>query len=45
VERALAWSHVFKRLRVRYGRRATIHHAPLGLACSVVCLHMLNNSK
>jgi transposase len=45
VERTFAWLHAFKRLRVRYERRADVHQGLLSLACSVICLRMLNNSK
>lgn len=41
VERAFAWLHQFKRLRVRYERRADIHHGLLALACSIICLRKL----
>jgi len=41
VERSFAWLHVFKRLRIRYERRADIHHAFLHLACSIICLRKL----
>ncbi len=45
VERTFAWLHAFKRLRVRYERRADIHEALLSLACSAICLRTLHNSK
>lgn len=41
VERSFAWLHAFKRLRVRYERRADIHQAFLNLACSIICLRKL----
>ncbi|WP_228838972.1 IS5 family transposase [Nocardia amamiensis] len=41
VERSFAWLHAFKRLRIRYERRADIHQAFLSLACSVICLRKL----
>lgn len=41
VERALAWLNRFRRLTVRYERRAGIHRAFLLLACSLVCLRRL----
>ncbi|MGW4715781.1 transposase, partial [Nocardia sp. NPDC004260] len=41
VERSLAWLHAFKRLRIRYERRADIHQALLSLACAVICLRKL----
>jgi len=37
VERSFAWLHDFRRLRVRYERRADIHQALLKLACAVIC--------
>ena len=41
VERTIGWLHAFKRLRVRYERRADIHQALISLACSVICLRQL----
>ncbi len=41
VERTVGWLHAFKRLRVRYERRADIHQALISLACSVICLRQL----
>ncbi len=43
VERTFAWLHNFKRLLVRYERRADIHRAMLGLACCLVCFRRLTN--
>jgi transposase len=37
VERAFAHLHQFKRLLVRYERRAEMHEALLGLGCCLVC--------
>lgn len=37
VERTLAWLHQFRRLRVRYERRADIHEAFLSIGCSLIC--------
>lgn len=37
VERGFAWLHAFKRLRVRYERRADIHLGFLKLACVLIC--------
>ena len=37
VERTNAWLHQFRRLRVRYERRADIHEAFLLLGCIVIC--------
>src|SRR5438876_763163 len=44
VERTFAWLHNFKRLLVRYERRADIHHALLALACCLVCFRRLRSS-
>jgi transposase len=41
VERAFAWLHQFKRLRIRYERRADRHQGLLELACSLICLRRL----
>ena len=44
VERTFAWLHQFKRLLIRYDRRAEIHEAFLALACCLVCFRRLRNS-
>ena len=44
VERTFAWLHHFKRLLVRYDRRAEIHEAFLALACCLVCFRRLERS-
>ncbi|MEU5015561.1 IS5 family transposase [Streptomyces sp. NPDC021749] len=44
VERAFAWLHQFKRLRIRYERRADLHQGLLELACSLICLRRLRTS-
>jgi transposase len=44
VERTFAWLHQFKRLLVRYDRRADIHQAFLALGCCLVCYRRLRNS-
>jgi transposase len=44
VERSFAWLHNFKRLLVRYERRADMHLALLGLACCLVCYRKLRSS-
>ncbi len=36
VERTFAWLNQFRRLRVRYGKRADIHEAFLSLACALM---------
>jgi transposase len=42
VERTLAWLNRFRRLTVRYERRAEIHHAFHSLGCALICWHALN---
>lgn len=37
VERTLSWLNRFRRLKVRYERRADIHEAFLSLACALIC--------
>ena len=37
VERTIAWLHRFRRLTVRYERRADVHHAVLTLGCVLIC--------
>ncbi|MDD9375086.1 IS5 family transposase [Streptomyces sp. ZAF1911] len=44
VERAFAWMHQFKRLRIRYEQRADLHQGLLELACSLICLRRLRTS-
>jgi len=44
VERTFAWLHQYKRLLVRYDRRADIHEAFLALGCCLVCHRRLQNS-
>jgi transposase len=44
VERTFAWLHHFKRLLVRYERRADIHQALLALGCCLVCFRRLQSS-
>ncbi|MGF0168311.1 IS5 family transposase [Streptomyces koyangensis] len=44
VERAFAWMHQFKRLRIRYERRADLHQGLLELACNLICLRRLRTS-
>ena len=38
MERTLAWLSRFRRLTIRYERRANIHQAFLTLACALICL-------
>jgi transposase len=42
VERTFAWLNQFRRLRVRYERRADIHEGFLSLACSLLCWNFLS---
>ena len=44
VERTIAWLHDFRRLLVRYERRADMHEAFLGLACCLICFRRLRAS-
>jgi transposase len=37
VERTLAWLNRFRRLTIRYERRADIHQAFLTLGCAIIC--------
>jgi transposase len=37
VERTFAWLNQFRRLRVRYEKRADIHEAFLALGCILIC--------
>jgi transposase len=41
VERTLAWLARFRRLAVRYERRADIHLALTTLGCALVCLNQI----
>ncbi len=42
VERTISWLHQYRRLRVRYERRADIHDAFLQIAGSLICLKLLS---
>jgi transposase len=44
VERTLSWLHRFRRLRIRYERRADIHQAFLTIACVLICHRYLENA-
>ena len=44
VERTFAHLHHFKRLLVRYDRRAEIHEAFLAIGCCLVCFRRLRSS-
>ena len=41
VERTLAWLHRFRRLVVRYERRADVHQAFLTIGCALICWNFL----
>jgi transposase len=41
VERTVAWLHQFRRLLVRYERRADIHEAFIALGCCLICWRRL----
>jgi transposase len=41
IERSLAWRHGFRRLLVRYERRADMHEAFLALGCCIICFRRL----
>jgi transposase len=41
VERTLSWLHQYRRLRVRYERRADIHEAFLTIGCCLICFRQL----
>ena len=42
VERTFAWLNQFRRLRIRYEKRADIHEAFLSLACALLCWNFLD---
>jgi transposase len=42
VERTLAWLSQYRRLTVRYERRADIHQAFLTLGCCLICFNALS---
>ncbi len=44
VERSLSWLHQFRRLLVRFERRADMHEAFLVLGCCLICLRKLQGS-
>lgn len=44
VERTISWLHQYRRLRVRYERRADIHQAFLDLGCALICYKTLIRS-
>lgn len=45
VERTLSWLHQFRRLRIRFERRADIHEAFLSLGCALICWQCLQRAE
>ena len=45
MERSLAWLVGYRRLQVRYERRADILFGFVLLACALICLRQLRRSK
>lgn len=43
VERTFAWLAKYRRLTIRYERRADIHQAFLSLGCSLICANFLGS--
>ena len=43
VERTLAWLSQFRRLRVRYEKRADIHQAFFTIGCILICWNFIQN--
>jgi transposase len=41
IERTFAWLNQFRRLRLRYEKRADMHKAFLSLACALICWKFL----
>ena len=41
VERTISWLHQFRRLRLRFERRADIHEAFLAIGCALICFRAL----
>jgi transposase len=41
IERTFAWLNQFRRLRLRYEKRADMHKALLSLACALICWNFL----
>jgi transposase len=44
VERTFAWLNQFRRLRIRYDKRADIHEAFLSLGCALICWQSLRKT-
>lgn len=45
VERAHAWPHNFRHLRIRFERRVDIHEAFLKLGCSLLCWNIFRRAE
>jgi len=45
VERTFAWLNQFRRLRVRYEKRADMHLALLTLGCTLICWRFLEAQR
>ncbi len=45
VERTLSWLNRYRRLKVRYERRADIYQAFLDLGCALVCFGRLHGME
>jgi transposase len=45
VERTLAWLSRYRRLTIRYERRADMHQAFLTLGCALICFNHLPSQK
>ncbi|MGF7192196.1 transposase [Robbsia andropogonis] len=45
VERTHAWPHNFRRLRIRFERRADMHEAFLKLGCALVCWNIFRRAE
>ena len=43
VERTFSWLYRFRRLTIRYERRADLHQAFLDLACALICCNYLRD--
>jgi transposase len=44
VERTISWLHQFRRLRIRFERRADIHDSFLAIGCMLICHRMLKDA-
>jgi hypothetical protein len=45
IERTFAWLSQFRRLRLRYDKRADVHEAFLSLGCALICWRSLRNRR